>query len=87
MVCEFACKIFATLHANYSQIPKRFTRKLFAEGKMSIIILIEILVAIGLLYFIQAWFRESLQRRKDLKKIRKDIDLLQSMKSEIEDND
>lgn len=54
---------------------------------MSIIILIEILIAIGLLYFIQAWFRESLQKRKDLKKIRKDIDLLQSMKSEIEDND
>ena len=54
---------------------------------MSIIILIEILIAIGLLYIIQAWFRESLQRRKDLKKIRKDIDLLQSMKSEIEDND
>lgn len=54
---------------------------------MSIIILLEIIVAIVLIYAIQAWLREAIQKRKELKALKKDIDLLQSMKSEIEDND
>lgn len=87
MVCEFACKIFATLHANYSQIPKRFTRKIFAEGKMSIIILLEIIVAFVLIYAIQQWLREAIQKRRELKSLKKDIELLQSIKSEIEENE
>lgn len=54
---------------------------------MSIIILIEIIVGMLLLYAIQAWFREAIQKRKQLKELKKDIDLLQSMKSEIEEDD
>ena len=54
---------------------------------MNIIILIEILVAIILIYAIQAWLKEAIQRRRELKAIKKDLDMLQSMKSEIEDKD
>lgn len=54
---------------------------------MSILILIQILVSMALIYAIHSWIKEAIQKRKELKKIKSDLRILQTMKNEITEED